>query len=109
MSYWLKRIFAGLLLFILLSGTTGFVIGYFYGDEVKAYIIGQLNLQLMTKVVVDPGNIRFSVWRNFPSASVEFKQVLALDAIPAIEKDTLFSAGSISLQFSLMDVFHKNY
>ncbi len=109
MRIWIKRIFAGLMLLTFLSVTTGFVIGYFYGDNVKAYIIGQLNKQLNTKIVVDPHNIQFSVLKNFPLASVEFKQVLTLDADPSNGKDTLFSAGVISLQFNLMDIFHKNY
>lgn len=105
-----KRFFFGLLLLFLLLISGGFIIGFFYGDEVKAYVIQQLNSQLKTQVVVDPHNIQFSVIKNFPSASVEFKHVLAFDAITGKDKkDTLFSAGSISLQFNIMDIFHKNY
>ncbi|MBI2270105.1 MAG: AsmA-like C-terminal region-containing protein [Bacteroidetes bacterium] len=105
-----KGFFIGLLIILLLIVSGGFMIGCFYGDEVKAYVIQQLNTQLNTRVVVDPHNIRFSVIRNFPSASVDFNHVLALDAITWKDKnDTLFSAGTISLQFSIVDIFRKNY
>lgn len=105
-----RRFFIGLLIVLLLIISGGFVIGYFYGDEVKAYVIQQLNTQLNTRVVVDPHNIHFSVIKNFPSASVDFNHVLALDAITRKDKkDTLFSAGTISLQFNIVDIFRKNY
>lgn len=95
-------------LFILLSGTA-FIIGYYYQDEVKEYVIGELNKQLNTQVIVDGKDIDFTVIKNFPYASVDFKNVKALDAIQAEKKDTLFKAGEISMQFNLLDIFKKNY
>lgn len=105
----IKRLFYTLLFLLLLLLGTGFVIGYFYGDEVKSYIIGELNKQLNTEVIVEPADIGFSVLSNFPNASLEFKNVKALDAIKKAKKDTLFKAGSISLQFNIVDIFKKNY
>jgi hypothetical protein len=105
-----RRFFITALLLMLLIVSAGFIIGRFYGNEVTAYVIEQVNKQLNTQVVIDPQNIQFSVLKNFPSASVDFKHVLALDATPGKgKKDTLFSAGLISLQFSIMDIFNKNY
>ena len=107
------RFFWRLLIFILVTitllGGAGFVIGYFYQDEVKEYIVGELNKQLNTEIIVDGKDIDFTVLKNFPLASVDFKNVKALEAIESKKKDTLFTAGEISLQFNIIDVFKKNY
>lgn len=110
----LKRLFIFIFLFLVLITGTGFVIGYFYQDEVKEYIIGELNKQLNTEIIVDGKDIDFTVIQNFPYASVDFKNVKALDALDREKdapkkKDTLFSAGVISLQFNVLDIFKKNY
>ncbi len=107
---YVKRFLVFLSLLVLLIVSAGFIIGIFYRDEVKAYVIQQLNKQLNTEVIVDPSDIQFSVIKNFPAASIEFKNVTALDAIAQKDKkDTLFRAGSVSLQFNIIDVFRKNY
>jgi AsmA-like C-terminal region len=95
-------------LFLLLSGGA-FLIGYFYQDEVKEYVIAELNKQLNTEIIVDGKDIDFTVLQNFPYASVDFKNVKAMEAIQRKNKDTLFSAGKISFQFNVLDVFKKNY
>src|ERR1019366_244002 len=87
----------------------GFVIGYYYQNEVKAYVISELNKQLNTEIIVDGKDIDFTILQNFPYASIDFKNVKALDAIEDKKKDTLFTAGKISFQFNVVDIFHKNY
>lgn len=107
------RFFWRFLIFILVSVTlvvgSGFVIGYYYQDDVKEYIVGELNKELNTEIIVDGKDIDFTVLKNFPFASVDFKNVKALEAIQSKRKDTLFTAGEISFQFNLIDVFKKNY
>lgn len=100
-------LFIVIFLFILLG--LGAVIGYYYQDEVKEFVIKELNKQLNTEIIVEGHNIDFTVIKNFPYASVDFKNVKALDATEKKSKDTLFSAKLISLQFNLFDVFKKNY
>ena len=110
----LKRfiLFVFTLLLLIIGG--GFLVGYLYQDEVKEYVIGELNKQLNTEIIVDGKDIDFTVIKNFPYASVDFKNVKALEAIAREneaprKKDTLFSAGTISLQFNILDIFKKNY
>lgn len=110
---WLARVLLRLiifffLLFVLLAGAA-FIIGYFYQDEVKNYVVTELNKQLNTEVIVDGKDIDFTVIKNFPYASVDFKNVKALDAIEKKKRDTLFKAGTISFQFNIIDVFKKKY
>ncbi|MCK6649115.1 MAG: hypothetical protein L6Q66_05635 [Bacteroidia bacterium] len=101
------------ILFIVIAVITllgaGVVIGYYYQDEVKEYVIGELNKQLNTQVIVDGKDIDFTVIKSFPYASINFKNIKALDAIPQEPKDTLFNAKEISLQFNLIDIFKKEY
>ncbi len=104
-----KRIFFTLLTILLLLVAGGFIITHFYGEEVKSFIIEQLNKKLNTQVIIDPSDIDFTVLQNFPNASVEFKNVKVLEAIPRGKKDTLFKAGNISLQFNVVNLFQKNY
>jgi hypothetical protein len=100
-------IFCASLLTIVVGGVL--VIAFYYQDEVKEYVVGELNKQLNTQVIVDGKDIDFTVLSSFPYGSVNFKNVKALDAISEQKKDTLFKAGQISLQFNLSDIFHKNY
>src|ERR1035437_6327629 len=100
---WRLIIFFFILFIILFSGA--FIIGYYYQNEVKDFVIAELNKQLNTKIIVEGKNIDFTVIKNFPYASVDFKNVKALDAIESKNKDTLFKAGKISFQVNIVDVF----
>lgn len=84
-------------------------LGYYYQNEVKGYVIAELNKQLNTEIIVDGKDIDFTIIKSFPFASVDFKNVKALDATKNKKKDTLFTANKISLQFNIIDIFHKNY
>lgn len=105
----LLRLLFFLVVFFILAITGGAFIAYYYQDEVKEYVVGELNKQLNTQIIVDGKDIDFTVIKNFPYASVDFKNVKALEAVEQKKKDTLFSAGRISFQFNLVDVFKKKY
>ncbi len=116
--YWFFRFLTRLVLFfsilLLLISCAGFVVAYIYQNEVKEYVVGELNKQLNTEIIVDGKDIDFTVLENFPYASVDFRNVKALEAFDREQqsprkKDTLFSAGTISLQFNILDIFKKNY
>lgn len=85
------------------------VLGYIYREEVKRYVVAEVNKHLSTTIIVAPEDIDLTVIRSFPNASVEFKNVKALDAADIPKRDTLFSAGKIGLEFNLIDLFRKNY
>ncbi len=103
-----KKILLGLGILIIMIISSGIVIAFFYEKEVKSYVIEQLNRQLNTKIEVE--EIRFSLLKKFPYASVEFENISALDAIPnSFKKDTLFKAENIFLQFNIVDIWNKKY
>lgn len=97
--------------FSLIAGLVGLalVLGWIYEEDVKQYVITALNKQLNTQISIDTKNIDFSVIKNFPYASIDFKQLKAMDPVTSNQKGTLFKADKISLQFNFPDLFRKNY
>jgi len=105
----LFRLFIFFIIVILLLITTGAIIGMYYKNEVKEYVISELNKHLNSEIIVDGKDIDFTVISSFPNASINFKNIKALDAISKAKKDTLFKANEIALQFNILDIFHKKY
>jgi hypothetical protein len=93
-------------LFILGLVALGFLIGLFYGDDIKKMIITELNKNLAAEIQVE--KFEFSVFRHFPYASVEMQKVLAKGVLKSLPDDTLLYAGHISLLFNMSGVFSGN-
>lgn len=104
-----KIAFLTLLGILSLSIITGFVLGYVYEDEVKKYVISELNKQLQARVIIDAGDIDLTLLKDFPYASLEFKNIKVLEAVEKERKDTLLTAASLSLRFNAIDIYNKNY
>ena len=101
----LKKIAIGFFVLLLLIIAVGGSIAYFYGDEIKTVVVENLNKSLKTDVEVK--EVEFSMWENFPRASVVFSEVV-IHAVDA-KNDTLLSAKELSAQFSLFDIYRKKY
>lgn len=102
---WLLYSFTAVLL--LLGSLSAWL--YTHQDEIKGSIISALNQQLRSPVTVN-GPIYVSLFENFPSVSLSFPNI----SIQAIEGEEvqdypLISAERLSLSFSLLDLFNKNY
>ena len=103
-----KKIILGIGILIALIVSSAVALAFLYEKEVKSYVISQLNQQLNTNIEVE--EIKFSLLKKFPYASVEFQNVFALDAIPkGLKHDTLFNAQNIYLQFNVIDIWNKKY
>jgi hypothetical protein len=81
---------------------------FIYEDEVKAIVVNELNKNLNAEIRIDPKNIDLTVIRTFPNASIDFKDATCFEAVEK-DRDTLFTAKRISLEFNIMDLFHKKY
>jgi hypothetical protein len=105
----LKRIFitVGALLGIFL--VAGVVLAYVYEDEVKTYALGRLSDYFVTEVSVY--DVQLSLVSKFPMASLEFTDVMIRDAYKdtTIQRDTLFQAKHLFLEFNIVDLFNSNY
>ncbi|PJA09576.1 MAG: hypothetical protein COX70_01450 [Flavobacteriales bacterium CG_4_10_14_0_2_um_filter_32_8] len=101
----ITSIVIGAIVVILVA--TGIIFSTIYEDKVKAYIIEQINNSVNTKI--DVKEVNFSVFKKFPYASLEFKEVTAEEVTKNEKKGTLFSAQSIYLQFNIIDIIKENY
>lgn len=81
--------------------------GFLYGDKAKQMIVDELNSHLLVKVSV--GEVNFSVFSNFPSASVVLRNIATQPPDAHPEMPALLNAREISLRFGLFSLFTGNY
>lgn len=109
-SFWrlLKRLFLWSVLILMVLTCSAFILLKVYEDDIKAYAIGAMNERLSSPVLIDPANIDVTLFSSFPFASVDFRNMRALDAWEG-KKDTLFRAKSIALQFNMLNLFRGDH
>lgn len=83
-----------------------FIAGYFYGDKVKQIIVTEISKKLNIEVSVR--EIDFTVFRNFPEASVELIDLKTVEKNP-LYTEPLLKAGRLSLLFDLLDILSGDY
>jgi len=82
---------------------------FVYEDEVKAAILTELNKHLKAEVKVDPKNIDLTILKTFPDCSIQFTDLLMLEALPVKNRDTLLFAGQLNLHFNIRNLWNKKY
>jgi len=104
---YLKRILLFfLILFSLIIGAA-FVIGNFYEDKVKDFLVSEIDKLIVSEVQVE--KIELTLIRKFPYASLRFKNVVMKDAIDKGIKGNLLKAKNIYFKFSIFDLFKDTY
>lgn len=96
----------GLSVFLLLSFSI-WIITTFYADEIKQQIAKQVNQYLA--VPVDVKEIDFTVWKTFPLASVDFKEVTIYDGLKKDKTAHFLKAKDLYFSFNVLDVINKDY
>ncbi|MCK4700548.1 MAG: hypothetical protein KAT38_09445, partial [Bacteroidales bacterium] len=110
----LWKIVRVLLFAVFLSIIAGAIFAILYGDEITKIFVKEINKHLEAKIEV--GDMRFSMLKKFPAAALEFKNITFYTP-PNFTKnedsrfinDTVLIAENLFLQFSLTDLFKKNY
>jgi len=98
----LKRILLALIvLTILMIGSSAAYI-YYQQDELEQLVIKEINKRLKSPIKI--GDIEFSVIKNFPFASIELHNILAIDAF---QEDTLCEIELLQLKFNAL-ALHNN-
>jgi uncharacterized protein involved in outer membrane biogenesis len=93
--------------FIFLLFAAGFIIIYFFEDDVKKFAVDQINKEINTKIEVE--DIKLSLFKKFPYASLEFINVKCLEVTENEKKESLLEAKSVFLEFSIWDIFKGKY
>jgi hypothetical protein len=78
---------------------------FLFKDKIINQFIREANKQLNTPVKI--GKLDISVWQNFPKLSIVMKDVYVEDSHPG--QYPLLTAGEISFQLSLVDVWNETY
>ena len=98
----LKRILLALIvLTILMVGSSAAYI-YYQQDELEQVVIKEINKRLKSPIKI--GDIEFSVIKNFPFASIELNNILAIDAF---QEDTLCEIELLQLKFNALDLYNN--
>jgi len=109
----IKSILLGLLLGIILLLSSTVIISFIYEEEVSQYILEELNEYISSEIEVR--DVKFSVLKKFPKASLELKNVLAkpksgyFKMVGDFNTDTLFYAKSFIVEFDISSLFSKKY
>ena len=101
-----KSILKYILLLILILFFSGFIFTYFFGEKVEQIILNKLNSKLKTEIL--NSDIDFSLYKNFPYASVQLNDVLILSSFEG-PNDTLLFAKQISVNLNIIDIISKKY
>ncbi len=88
---------------ILLVGSSAAYI-YYQQDDLEQAVIKEINKRLKSPMKI--GDIEFSVIKNFPFASVELNNILAIDAF---QEDTLCEIELLQLKFNALDLYNNIY
>ncbi len=105
----LRRIVLVIFLLLIFGVGTLLSLLFIYQDEVKAAIVSELNKHLKAEVKIDPKNIDLTIIKSFPDCSIQFKDLLMLEALPVKNRDTLLFAGQLNLHFNIEDLWNKKY
>lgn len=104
---WLKRIVIYTAISLLVLVGAAVLATYLFEDEIKQYAVTQINKEIKTQIEVK--DIRLSLFRKFPYASLEFMNVKCREASRDSSNRNLLEAESVFLQFSVWDLLHKKY
>lgn len=100
----------GVLFFLFLVSV---LIVYVNREKIKQIIITEINKHLVTEIKVS--SIKVDFFSTFPTASLAFDNVVALDAFPkdknnsSEKRDTLFYFRKLYLTFNFWDIISENY
>lgn len=107
----LKYTFLALLSIVIVVLVGGYFVAKAYEEEITTSVVTALNQEIETEV--DVKDIEFSIFRDFPKASLQFNQVFIHSTkaflVSNPDKDTLLWAQEISLDFNLIDIFYGDY
>tara|TARA_B100000767_G_scaffold106448_1_gene102203 strand:- start:9606 stop:12077 length:2472 start_codon:yes stop_codon:yes gene_type:complete len=101
MKQLIKLILQAILGTSLLVLIAGFIITYFFSENVEKKVITKIQEKMTSDVRLD--DVTFSLYEKFPSASVKISSLLAFEK-KGFNNDTLFYAKSTYIELSIIDI-----
>jgi len=106
MSRILKRIIKALLLIIFAVAFIIVIITKFFSSEIEQEVIRKIEQSLETPLILD--EVSFSIYNNFPSASIKISNLLVLES-ERFSNDTLLFSEQAYIELSLYNIIRKKY
>jgi len=110
----LEYLSAFLVIILLLLAIASVVVVKFYGNDLKIFVMEQINERLDSKVDVDEISVR--VFQKFPNTSIQLENVTVWSThnfnsfdFNGPGADTLLSAKNINVSFNLLSLIRKKY
>ena len=110
----LEYIVAFVVIILLMLSIVGVVVVKFHGDDLKAYVMEQVNYRLDTKVDVEEVSVK--VFHKFPSTSIVLRNITVWSShnfdvhdFQGSGADTLLTAETVSISFNLLGMIRKNF
>jgi hypothetical protein len=82
-------------------------LAWIFEDTIAKYAVDQINKQINTQI--EYKDLRFSLIKRFPHASLQFTDVKAKEVTPFSKKSDLLQAKNIFIQFSIWDLISGDY
>ena len=101
MKQLIKLILQAILGTSLLVLIAGFIITYFFSENVEKKVITKIQEKMTSDLRLD--DVTFSLYEKFPSASVKISSLLAFEK-KGFNNDTLFYAKSTYIELSIIDI-----
>ena len=106
MKQLIKRIFQTLLGTSLLLLISGFVITYFFSERIEKTVMNKIQEKMTSDLEL--GDVAFSFYEKFPSASVKISNLLAFEK-EGFNNDTLFYAKLTYIEVSIIDIILSSF
>lgn len=101
------KIAAAIAAFLVIGLVVLGIVSLTYGDKAKQLVVAEINKHLLAPAEV--GEVEFTLFRNFPDASVVFRQVAIKPPADAEETPGLLHARAVSLRFGIFSLFTGEY
>jgi len=101
-----NRIFSIFLILIIIIGSAIFIITTYFGNDIENAVIEKIQANLTTPLTLD--DVEFTIYDNFPSASVKFNNLLLLESVN-FGNDTLLYVKEAYVNISITEVLSNNF
>ena len=101
-----KRIFRSTIILLFIIGGLLVSINTYFADDIEKNIISKMQEKMEAPLILD--DVEFSLYHNFPYASLKITNLLIIESV-GFNHDTLLFAKSAYIEISILDLINKIY
>lgn len=105
---WVKKIFFGVVIFVAILLAAVIILPRIYKDEIKAAIDREISKSIHADVVFDVNNFNLTLFRNFPSMTVQIDELGVFNRAP-FQGVPLFVMQRLEIELNLKDLLFGDH